>query len=149
MIEFEIPEAFTIIKEYSDIPKIMCYQDKMLQVFINVLKNAFDAIKGDEKNNKIIIKTEFIRNSEFIKISIFNTGKQIPEHIINNVFNPFFTTNESYDRTGLGLTTGLNIIKEHEGQIQLLNKKNGVVCEILLKSNFEKDNIKGKINNVN
>ena len=137
LIEFEIPESCTIIKEYSDIPKVKCYRDKMLQVFINVLKNAFDAVKGEEKNKKLIIKTKYIQDNNDVIISIFNTGKKIPEYILSSVFDPFFSSKKSVKRTGLGLTTVFNILKEHKGKIKLYNKDKGVVCEISLKTNFE------------
>ncbi len=108
----EIKYKAEVIKEYGDIPEILCYPQQLTQVFMNLLVNASQAI---EKYGEIIIKTWYDRNSVYI--SIGDTGCGIKEEYLNKIFEPFFTTKEVGKGTGLGLSIIYDIIKKHKGDI--------------------------------
>lgn len=85
------------------------------QVFVNLILNAHDAIK--EKGN-INITTELDNNKDVV-ITINDSGCGIPEEDQRKVFNPFFTTKQKDNGTGLGLYLAYNVINEHGGKISL------------------------------
>ncbi len=105
-----------VICEYAVSPLLMKGdKEKIKQVFINLLNNAFDAIK---ENGSICIKTGTGMTENERKISISDTGKGIPEKNIKKIFEPFYTTKGPDKGTGLGLSVTFGIIKEHNGIIK-------------------------------
>ncbi len=102
--------------EYDKKPLMMRGdKEKIKQVFINLLNNAFDAIG---ENGSIFIKAETAMTENEIQISIIDTGKGIPESDIKKIFEPFYTTKGPDKGTGLGLSVTFGIIKEHNGIIK-------------------------------
>ncbi|MFA8341781.1 MAG: nitrogen regulation protein NR(II) [Rhodothermaceae bacterium] len=96
----------------KDPPKISVIPDQLLQVFVNILFNALDAIEG---RGKIKIKTKF--DSVNIYTHITDNGCGIPEENIGKLFEPFFTTKTVGKGTGLGLSVSYGIIKKFSGDI--------------------------------
>lgn len=110
------------------IPVIKLDVDKMKQVFVNLLVNAYDAI---ESSGVIDISTHNLRDGIMIVFS--DTGRGIPEGIRNRIFEPFFTTKEPGQGTGLGLAVSYGIIKEHSGEISVESEEgNGTTFKIWL-----------------
>ena len=93
-------------------------KEKIKQVFINLLNNAFDAIK---ENGSICVNTESGKNQDDIKISISDTGHGISKENISKIFEPFYTTKAPDKGTGLGLSVTFGIIKEHNGTIKVFS----------------------------
>ena len=110
----ELKYKATVIKEYGDIPNIRCNPQQLNQVFVNLLVNAAQAI---EKQGEIKIKTW--NGDGAIHISISDTGGGIPPDKIDRIFEPFFTTKEVGKGTGLGLSITYDIIKKHDGEIDV------------------------------
>lgn len=84
------------------------------QVFINLFKNAFEAITGE---GRVTVRADLVRkgNTQYCRIQIQDTGRGIDAEYHNQVFNPYFTTKET--GTGLGLPIVERIIFDHKGQI--------------------------------
>ena len=93
-------------------------KEKIKQVFINLLNNAFDAVK---ENGSICVNTEPGENQGEIKISISDTGHGISKENISKIFEPFYTTKAPDKGTGLGLSVTFGIIKEHNGTIKVFS----------------------------
>jgi len=110
----ELKYKATLKKEYGAIPITKCNLSQLNQVFMNILVNAAHAI---EKQGEIIIKT-WSENS-YINISIADTGCGIPKDKIDRVFEPFVTTKEVGKGTGLGLSIAYDIVKRHNGCIDV------------------------------
>jgi two-component system, NtrC family, sensor kinase len=113
-------------------------KEKLKQVFINLLNNAFDAIK---ENGTICIKTGLGTTENEIKISISDTGTGIAKENIARIFEPFYTTKSPDKGTGLGLSVTFGIIKEHNGTINVFSppisgwgKKTGTQFIVVLPS---------------
>ena len=87
----------------------------MEQVFINLFSNAVDAMSG---RGLLEIIMEPVNSSLQIKIS--DTGKGIMPEDMSRIFDPFFTTKEK--GTGLGLAITYNIIKKHNGKIDVFSE---------------------------
>lgn len=108
-------------KHYGDsIPRIEAVPDQIKQVVLNLIQNAEEAI--DRNDGKIDIATK--RADTNILIYIKDTGTGISADIINNLFEPFFTTTSAVKGTGLGLSICHGIIKKHGGDIEVESKLN-------------------------
>ncbi|MBI4243594.1 MAG: MASE1 domain-containing protein [Planctomycetes bacterium] len=106
-----------ITKFYGKLPKIYCYSQRLRQVFVNLLMNAVQAFE-DGKRGSIIITTQSTEDKGIL-ISIKDSGKGIPKEQIQRLFEPFFTTKSVGKGTGLGLYVVYNIIKQHNGTIEV------------------------------
>jgi signal transduction histidine kinase len=93
---------------------VKCYPQQLNQVFMNILVNAGQAI---EKQGEIKINTS-VDNGHAV-ISISDTGVGIPGENLTKIFDPFFTTKEVGKGTGLGMNVAYNIIKKHQGSIEV------------------------------
>jgi nitrogen fixation/metabolism regulation signal transduction histidine kinase len=87
---------------------------QLKQVFINLFKNAFEAIDGE---GRVTVRADLVRkgNTQYCRIQVRDTGRGIGEEYQNQVFNPYFTTKGA--GTGLGLPIVERIIFDHKGQI--------------------------------
>ncbi len=90
---------------------------KMNQAFLNILTNSIQAIPDV---GKIMIKSEKVGDN--IIITFQDNGVGIPEDILPNISDPFFTTKDVGEGLGLGLFTVYNVIKEHSGNITFESK---------------------------
>ena len=101
-------------KEYAaDMPRVEFVSDQFMQVILNILQNAEEAIP--EGGGRISITTSAANGN--VKIKVKDTGTGISASIMNNIFDPFFTTKLSVKGTGLGLSVTYGIIKKHKGEI--------------------------------
>ena len=105
----------------DNIPFIMADNNKLEQVFINLVVNARDAIEEKGKQGGKVIVRSFI-DGEKVTVIVSDTGKGIPEDIIDKIFEPFFTTKEVGKGTGLGMSISYGIIKDYGGAIKVKSK---------------------------
>ncbi|MBU0697716.1 MAG: GHKL domain-containing protein [Bacteroidetes bacterium] len=108
----------------KDIPAIEIVPQDMGRVLLNLINNAFYAVKSVEKP-LVVIKTE--QNQNQIIISVTDNGTGIPEDVKSKIFQPFFTTKPTGQGTGLGLSLAYDIVKAHGGEIKIGNPKPGQV----------------------
>ena len=95
------------------LPSLLLVQDQIIQVFINILLNAVDAISIPP--GEIRVRT-FVQKNH-VAIEFEDTGHGIPPEHINKIFEPFFTTKTIGEGTGLGLWISYGIIKNFHGEI--------------------------------
>ncbi len=96
--------------------KISCRASQISQVLVNLLSNAFDAVKDlPEKWIKVSVEAK----GQYILISITDSGPGIPEELREKILQPFFTTKEIGKGTGLGLSISLGILKAHGGELEI------------------------------
>ncbi|MBU4388403.1 MAG: hypothetical protein KKB23_02545 [Proteobacteria bacterium] len=105
----------------DNIPFIMADNNKLEQVFINLVVNARDAIEEKGKSGGKVSVRSFFEKGQ-VKVSISDTGTGIPEDIIDKIFEPFFTTKEVGKGTGLGMSISYGIIKDYGGTIKVKSK---------------------------
>jgi len=131
----QLHEKIDVILDLGEIPAIFCHPAELGQVFLNCLLNAAYAV---QKTGKVQIKT-LIREAK-VCIEIRDTGCGISESDLAHIFDPFFTTKEVGQGIGLGLTVCLNIIKAHEGSLNIISKQDkGTLVTILLPIRHQKD----------
>ncbi|MCX7788308.1 MAG: response regulator [Spirochaetes bacterium] len=118
-------------------------QGQMEQVIVNLVVNARDAINGVGtifiQTGNLTIEPGFstitgpLQGGEYVTLSIRDTGIGIPEHILPNIFEPFFSTKETGKGTGLGLSTVYGIVKQSKGGILVRSAPNqGSTFTVLL-----------------
>ncbi|HBA86755.1 MAG TPA: histidine kinase [Geobacter sp.] len=110
----ELKYKTTLIRDYGELPPVKCLPQQLNQVFLNILVNAAHAI---EKQGEVTVTTR-CAGSE-VTIAIHDTGGGIPDAIKSRIFEPFFTTKEVGKGTGLGLSISYDIIKKHNGSIEV------------------------------
>jgi histidine kinase len=106
-----------------DLPMILADENRLEQVFINLLLNARDAIEERfeqkdqtaESAKQIFVTTRV--SDKRVVIEIEDTGTGIPPEVGDKIFDPFFTTKAAGKGTGLGLSIGYRIIKDYGGTI--------------------------------
>ena len=110
-----------IVRNYGNLPQVICQISQIHQVFMNLLINGIDALetmrdKQQEYNRKptITISTE-VTDSETVKIKINDNGIGINSQTLSKIFDPFFTTKAVGVGTGLGLSISYSIVVEKHG----------------------------------
>lgn len=96
---------------------VKCDRSQIKQVFINILKNAIEAM-----NDPGCIKISSHLRKEEILIDMIDEGPGIPEEVIHKLGEPFFTTKQN--GTGLGLMISQQILERHEGKLEILQNVN-------------------------
>jgi len=104
-----------------ELPLIIGDSHQLQQVFLNIINNAYDAVRDTGRAGRIEIHTA--QRSSMIEVAFRDNGHGIssPERI----FDPFFTTKEIGKGTGLGLSICYGIVHEHRGEIACYNNSDG------------------------
>lgn len=123
-----IEDIFAILKNNKDLAtgvefsikmeevKIKCDKSKLTQAFINIITNALQAIKNENQPQfSCVLKKEGM----FVAIEFSDNGPGIPKGVVENIFEPFYTTKDK--GTGLGLAITHRIIEGHDGLIKVLS----------------------------
>ena len=111
-----------------DLPRIPCYAAQLNQVFLNLLVNARQAIKGKGtitistalKGDRVVVKiSNVVVKISNVVVKISNTGEGIPAEKVDRIFDPRYTTKGVGVGTGLGRSTCYEIVETHKGQIEV------------------------------
>jgi PAS domain S-box-containing protein len=109
-----------VVEKFDEnIPTLVGDAHQLQQVFLNILNNAFDAVRSTGRPGQIEIETRL--QQDWIEISFRDNGEGIKYP--DRIFDPFFTTKEVGKGTGLGLSICYGIVREHEGEIVCANNK--------------------------
>ena len=99
----------------QNLPLIMMDTDKIKQVFLNLLLNADHAISGS--SGQVEVRTRLDSSRSVIAVTIRDNGTGIPSEILGRIFDPFFSTKQTGEGTGLGLSVSYGIVKDHGGEL--------------------------------
>ena len=150
-------EGIEVIKEFaSDLPKLLLDNDRMRQVYLNIINNAKFAMAGGGKltvrtqvlETKSFSRTEKSGNSpsnpekdDILRISFIDTGPGIKKEHLGKIFDPFFTTKPEDKGTGLGLSVCYSIVEKHGGFLEAESDgQHGTTFLIDLPLNQNQDN---------
>ncbi|WP_075981685.1 ATP-binding protein [Bacillus massilinigeriensis] len=128
LLEFEAKRRHVkiIFEAEKDMIQIECDEDRLKQVFINLIKNGLEAMPH---GGELTVKVNMQKNQ--VKISVHDTGVGISEDNLKNIGEPFFTTKENGN--GLGLMVSFQIIESHNGKVFIESEPNkGSTFTILL-----------------
>jgi len=110
--------------------KFSVYKNELTQVVLNLLKNAEDALIEVEAKNPMIVISSY-ETSEDIVLEISDNAGGIPNDILDKLFDPYFSTKEKKDGTGLGLYMSKIIVEEHcQGLLEVTNNEKGACFRI-------------------
>ncbi len=113
------------------------YKSELLQVFINIIKNAKEALVEKNVENKFI-QVDIEEKEDEILISVLDNGGGIEEENLSKIFTAYFSTKNDYNGTGLGLYMSKIIIEKHlKGSIFVRNKDKGANFVIRIKKNLK------------
>jgi two-component system sensor histidine kinase HydH len=108
-------QGYTIHTQFQNhLPEIMADSSMLYQSFLNILINAMQAMPEGGT-----ISIEIGASDSVVHLFFDDQGPGIPDHVMDKIWDPFFTTKEK--GTGLGLGIVKNIIESHGGSIQIMN----------------------------
>ncbi|RXK05992.1 sensor histidine kinase [Halarcobacter bivalviorum] len=121
-----------VIEKYDSNDKYTLYENELIQVLLNILKNSIDNFEVMEvKNKKIRITT--VSTDNYLRIIITDNGGGIKDSIKEKVFEPYFSTKEHRNGTGLGLYMSKIIIEQYQqSSLYFENTNDGVSFTIEL-----------------
>ncbi|KON80348.2 ATP-binding protein [Azoarcus sp. PA01] len=124
----EIKYKAEVVRELDDLPPVRCIPAQMNQVFMNLLVNAAQAI---ETSGTITLRSGTMDGYAWVEIA--DTGKGMPPEVQQRIFEPFFTTKPVGKGTGLGLSISADIVRRHDGRIEIRSQPGrGTTFRILL-----------------
>ena len=104
-------------KDYDDFDGLECFPSKLNQVIMNILTNSIQAL---EKGGELFIQT--VSGAIGIKIIIKDNGLGMTREVKEHIFEPFYTTKEVGQGSGLGLSISYGIIEKHNGNIDVISE---------------------------
>lgn len=114
----ELKYKAKIDSQFGELPPVMANSGELVQVFINLLVNAAQAIK---KGQGTITVSTAIEGSQVV-VTVSDTGCGIAQERLEHIFDPFYTTKQVGEGTGLGLSISYGIVENHSGQITVSSK---------------------------
>ena len=143
LCETGFARGIRFIEDYDpSLPPVPGNRDKLVQAFLNLVKNAAEAVGDNKQEGRIVMQTSFrpgvrlsVQGSERrinlpLMIQIEDNGAGIPDHLKEHLFDPFVTTKPH--GTGLGLALVAKIINDHGGIIECDSEPNRTVFRVLL-----------------
>jgi len=95
----------------SNLPKCNADSQMLEQVVLNLITNASEAVKNNINSKNIIIST--FSDNDYVCINVCDSGPGVPEHLMDTIFDPFYTTKKH--SSGIGLSISHRIISDHNG----------------------------------
>ncbi|MBC3806336.1 GAF domain-containing protein [Undibacterium seohonense] len=112
LYQSKINKGTELICQFDDIPAIACWPDELVQVWVNLIHNALQAMNY---SGTLTIRIQKIDNEAVVSVS--DTGTGIPVAIRDKIFEVFFTTKGIGEGSGLGLDIVKKVINKHHGRI--------------------------------
>jgi two-component system NtrC family sensor kinase len=106
---------------HTNLPEVIGDSHQLQQVFLNIINNAYDAVRETGRPPRLEIATSVVGG--FAQVSFRDNGHGIAHP--DRIFDPFFTTKEVGKGTGLGLSICYGIVREHGGEILCHNNEDG------------------------
>jgi CheY-like chemotaxis protein len=117
--QLKINNINVVLELEDDLPFIMADENRLEQVFINLVINARDAMlkrrENDPEAGPLVLTIRSFLHNDMVTVTFSDTGTGIPAAVQGRVFEPFYTTKEVGKGTGLGLTTVFALAKNHGG----------------------------------
>lgn len=133
LVRNTFPSNMVVNKHLGNINLVECAPGKINQVFMNIVTNAVQAMKakqyGPDEQPTLTIHSE--QQQSTVKISIKDNGVGMHPDVVTKIYEPFFTTKEVGEGTGLGMSIVKGIIDGHNGELQVFSEP-GTGTEFIL-----------------
>jgi len=104
----------------GDLPPVRGSAERLVQVLLNLLVNAKQALSG-RAGGRVVIET--VRRGDHVELRVADNGPGVPLEIQHRIFDPFFTTKGPDEGTGLGLSIAFDIVREHGGALEVVSEE--------------------------
>jgi len=112
----------------QSVTKMLMYENEMVQVVLNIFQNAQDNFK-EKKSEKSVLMIDIKKKT----LRISDNGGGVHEDLLEQIFNPYFSTKDEKNGTGLGLYMSKVIVENHhDGKLSVMNLNEGACFEIQL-----------------
>ena len=112
--------SIKVIEDLEDV-QIRGLENELMQVILNILNNAKDALSENKSADKKFVFVKIYKKDSTLVFRITDTAGGIPKEYINRIFDPYFTTKDN-DGTGIGLNMSKEIIEKHmKGKLKVRN----------------------------
>lgn len=139
----DFPNIVISTKLQRDIKKVLCSQQHMHKVLLNLIGNALEALRDGGHisvttenclfRHPLLDNVEGAESTEYVKMTIADDGHGISDNDVEHIFDPFYTTKVmGKSGSGLGLSIVWNIIQDHDGWIELKDNDPGAIFELYI-----------------
>lgn len=127
LYENQLKQGVEVVKNYTEVPSILCYPDELNQVWTNLIHNALQAMVYKGR-----LRIDVTQQDGNVLVSITDSGEGISPEIMPKIFEPFFTTKPAGEGSGLGLDIVRKIIDKHQGKIEVESIPGNTIFTIYL-----------------
>jgi PAS domain S-box-containing protein len=113
----------------ADLPPVEASEDRLVQVVLNLLLNARHTLAAQPDG---WIRVEASAEGRAVVLRVRDNGPGVPDEIRERIFDPFFTTRRPGEGTGLGLSIAFDIVREHDGTLELEGRGPGACFALRL-----------------
>jgi len=121
--QFELDNIRFRLDMGENLPPVLAHDNRLQQVFFNLLTNARDAINERSRPTDMgaprLITIETCAGGGFVVVSVSDTGVGLDDGVRDKIFEPFFTTKETGQGMGLGLAISYGIVRDYGGEIRI------------------------------
>lgn len=139
----KLKAGIEVVRNYADIPNISCHIDQLNQVWVNIIQNALDAM-----NNNGTLTIDVYPKESFVCVRFTDTGTGIENKNMNRIWEPFFSTKDRGEGSGIGLTVVKRVVERHGGNIEIQSEPGKTVFTISLPIDGVSDNLKEEKNSI-
>jgi signal transduction histidine kinase len=141
MLAHKLRSGIDVVRQFgTDVPTIEAIPAELNQVWTNLIDNAIDAVDGQ---GRITVRTASENGRVLVEVA--DDGPGIPEDMRKRIFEPFYTTKEVGQGTGLGLDISYRVVVEdHKGDIRVLSERGDTRFQVRLPVD-EPDEVQGTV----
>lgn len=120
VLQGQLPPGITMEADYGELPRLLCLPGHLSQVLLNIIRNAIQAV-ADSGHGGVVGITS-CKAAGGIDILVRDDGIGMSSDQVAHAFDPFYTTREVGQGTGLGLTVARDIVRAHGGEIEITSQ---------------------------
>jgi two-component system, NtrC family, sensor kinase len=121
--KLKLMSAETAMELQPGLPLVECDPSQIQQVILNLVLNGAQAMQS-KAGGTLTIRTRLLTDKSNVELCVTDTGEGIPSENLSKIFDPFFTTKAEGKGVGLGLATLYGIVKAHDGEVEVMSRRN-------------------------